>query len=88
MKALKNSLIVVSALVVSGIAQAEMVVVVNAKNPAGSMTADQVADVYLGKNTSFAPVDLPESSAERGTFCASSHARSTPTSAVRIAPAE
>jgi hypothetical protein len=68
MKAMKTSLIVASAMAVTASARAEMVVVVNAKNPAASLTAAQVADVYLGKDTSFAPVDLPESSAERGAF--------------------
>lgn len=68
MKTLKTSLMMASALAVTGLANAEMVVVVNAKHPAATMTATQVADVYLGKDTSFAPVDLPEASAERGTF--------------------
>jgi hypothetical protein len=68
MKAIKTSLIVASALAVTANVQAEMVVVVNAKNPAASLTTAQVADVYLGKDTSFAPVDLPESSTERGAF--------------------
>jgi hypothetical protein len=49
-------------------AHAEIVVVVNAKSATSSMTADQVANVYLGKDTSFAPADLPESSATRGDF--------------------
>jgi ABC-type phosphate transport system substrate-binding protein len=49
-------------------AHAELVVIVNAKNAAASMSKDQVANVYLGKDTSFAPVDLPESSAERDEF--------------------
>ena len=68
MRAFKTNLMIVTALAVTGIAQAEVVVVVNAKHPAANMTAAQIADVYLGKDTSFAPVDLPESSAERGTF--------------------
>lgn len=50
-----------------GIANAEMVVIVNAKHPAASMTSAQVADVFLGKDTSFAPFDLSES-AQRDQF--------------------
>jgi ABC-type phosphate transport system substrate-binding protein len=56
------------ALAAAHAAQAEMVVVVNAKHPAASMTAEQVANIYLGKDGSFAPVDLPESSPMRGEF--------------------
>lgn len=44
-------------------ANAELVVIVNAKNGASSMTAEQVANVYLGKDSAFAPADLPESAA-------------------------
>ena len=57
-----------SALSIVGLANAEVVVVVNPGSAAASMTAEQVANVYLGKDTSFAPVDLPESSALRGEF--------------------
>lgn len=35
---------------------------------AGAMTKDQVADVFLGKNQSLAPVDLPETSPVRADF--------------------
>ena len=49
-------------------AQAELVVIVNPKSPAASMTADEVANVYLGKDPSFAPVDLPESAQVRSDF--------------------
>ncbi len=49
-------------------AQAELVVIVNPKSPAASMTAAQVANVYLGKDPSFAPVDLPESTPARMDF--------------------
>jgi ABC-type phosphate transport system substrate-binding protein len=34
-------------------AQAELVVIVNPKNPAASMSAEQVAQVFLGRSTSF-----------------------------------
>jgi ABC-type phosphate transport system substrate-binding protein len=49
-------------------AHAEVVVVVNPKHPAANMTADQIASIYLGKDTSLSPVDLPESAAQRGEF--------------------
>jgi uncharacterized cupredoxin-like copper-binding protein len=49
-------------------AQAEVVVIVNPKHPAASMTAEQVANVYLGKDASFSPADLPESAAQRNEF--------------------
>jgi ABC-type phosphate transport system substrate-binding protein len=38
-------------------ANAEIVVVVNAGNAAASLTAEQVADVFLGKSNAFMPVD-------------------------------
>lgn len=56
------------AAVAAGTARAELVVIVNPKSPAASMTAEEVANVYLGKNASFAPVDLPESAAARADF--------------------
>lgn len=49
-------------------AHAELVVIVNPKSPAASMTVEEVANVYLGKNPSFAPVDLPESAPARADF--------------------
>jgi ABC-type phosphate transport system substrate-binding protein len=52
----------------ANMARAELVVIVNPKSPAASMTAEEVANVYLGKNASFAPVDLPESAAARADF--------------------
>ena len=49
-------------------AHAEVVVVVGAKSPAGNMSSEQVAQVFLGKSTSMTPVDQPESAAIRGEF--------------------
>jgi ABC-type phosphate transport system substrate-binding protein len=49
-------------------AQAELVVIVNAKSPAASMTPDEVANVYLGKDPRYAPLDLPESAQARADF--------------------
>jgi ABC-type phosphate transport system substrate-binding protein len=63
----KLSLVMASLLATISVANAEVVVVVNAKNPASSLTAAQVADIYLGKDSSYAPVDLPDS-AQRNEF--------------------
>jgi DNA-binding transcriptional LysR family regulator len=49
-------------------AHAELVVIVSAKNPTAALTAEQIANVYLGKDASFSPLDLPESAALRGEF--------------------
>lgn|SRR5512138_877768 len=64
---MKAAMLVAAALGVAA-ANAEVVVVVHPSNPAGAMSAEQVADVFLGKSTALAPVDLPESSAVRGEF--------------------
>ena len=55
-------------LLAAGAVYGEVVVVVNPQSAAASMTADQVADVYLGKSSSLSPVDLPESSEVRTEF--------------------
>ena len=55
-------------------AQAEFVVIVNPKNPAASMSAEQVSQVFLGRSTSFPgggtamPVDQKEGAALRDEF--------------------
>ncbi|MGH8174699.1 MAG: hypothetical protein ACREV5_00375 [Steroidobacter sp.] len=55
-------------------ANAEIVVIVNPKNPAANMTAEQVAALYLGAATSYpdggaaALADQPESAGIRGDF--------------------
>jgi ABC-type phosphate transport system substrate-binding protein len=51
-----------------GTARAELVVIVNAQHPVSSLTAEQVADIYLGKNPQFVPFDLPESAKVREEF--------------------
>jgi len=38
-------------------ANAEVVVIVSAKSTASTMTADQIAQIYLGKSTQMKPVD-------------------------------
>jgi hypothetical protein len=52
----------------AGTAKAELVVIVNPKSPAATMSADEVANVYLGKDRSFMPIDLPESATARADF--------------------
>jgi ABC-type phosphate transport system substrate-binding protein len=55
-------------------AHAELVVIVNPKNPATSLTADQVSQVFLGRSSSFpgggaaTPVDQKEGVALRDEF--------------------
>ncbi|WP_310737656.1 hypothetical protein [Mitsuaria sp. WAJ17] len=55
-------------------AQAQVAVVVNPKSAAASMTAEQVANIFLGKSNALpsgaaaAPVDQPEAAAIRDTF--------------------
>lgn len=57
-----------AALVAQAEARAEVVVIVSANHPAAAMTAEQIANVYLGKDARFAPIDLPEGSAAREEF--------------------
>ena len=47
---------------------AEIVLVVNPKNPTATLTADQASQFYLGISNSFAPVDHAESSPLRAEF--------------------
>lgn len=49
-------------------AMAELVLVVNPKNPVTSMTAEQVSQFYLGISNSFVPYDQAESSPLRAEF--------------------
>jgi ABC-type phosphate transport system substrate-binding protein len=58
----------VAALVGASVASAEVVVVVHPSHAAASMSTEQVADVFLGKSTALAPIDLPESSVVRKDF--------------------
>jgi ABC-type phosphate transport system substrate-binding protein len=52
----------------AGTASADVVIIVSAKNAKSTMTKDEVADVYLGKDNSLAPIDLPESAELRNEF--------------------
>lgn len=63
------------ALVAMGLpAQAELVVIVNPKNPAANLSADQVTQVFLGRSNAFpgggaaTPVDQKEGAAVRDEF--------------------
>jgi ABC-type phosphate transport system substrate-binding protein len=64
----KSRLVVALLLTASAAAHAEIVVVVNPNHPAARMTPEQVANIYLGKDTRFRPVDLPESNRQRHWF--------------------
>lgn len=52
----------------AGPARAEIVVIVSAKSPLASLTNGQVAEIYLGNDNRFAPVDLPEDTSLREEF--------------------
>jgi ABC-type phosphate transport system substrate-binding protein len=74
MRSLKAVLSVCALTVAAMSAHAEVVVIVNPKNPAASLTTEQVAALYLGNSTTFpdgsvaALADQPESTAIRGSF--------------------
>ena len=70
MNSFRSALMIALALLAAAAARAEVVVVVNPKHPAASMSAEEVASIYLGKSTAFVPTDLPESSALRDEFYA------------------
>ncbi len=48
-------------LTASNLATSEVVVVVGAGSSIGSQSKEQVADIFLGKNTSATPIDQSES---------------------------
>ena len=57
----------------TSLASAEVVVIVNAASPLGSATADDIAQVFLGKrkvigSTTLKAIDQPEGSASREVF--------------------
>ena len=63
-------------LALSGPLQAEVVVIVHRSNAVASMTADQVAQIFMGASTTFpgsgtaTPIDQPEGSPTRDEFMA------------------
>jgi ABC-type phosphate transport system substrate-binding protein len=60
--------VILSALVVTLPAAAEVVVVVNAKAAESSLSKDQVSQFFLGKSTSMTPVDQAENAPARAEF--------------------
>ena len=66
----------IALLALSGALHAEVVVIVHRSNAVAAMTADQVAQIYMGASTTFpgggaaAPIDQPEGSAVRDEFLA------------------
>ncbi|WIT09919.1 hypothetical protein PFX98_13335 [Paucibacter sediminis] len=69
-----SALLAVALLSLGAAAQAQVAVIVNPKSPTASMTADQVASIFLGKSNTLpsgataAAVDQPESAAVREQF--------------------
>lgn len=49
-------------------AVADVVVVAGSSSSAGSLSKDQIADIFLGKSTTLTPIDQPESSPLRDEF--------------------
>lgn len=74
MRSLKSILSVCALTLAAAGANADVVVIVNPKNPAANLSAEQVAALYLGNSSTFpdggaaALADQPESAAVRGTF--------------------
>jgi ABC-type phosphate transport system substrate-binding protein len=65
---IRKTFLVAVALGAASVANADVVVVVSASSGAGTMTAEQVSDVFLGKSTAFTPVEQAESSPIRDEF--------------------
>ena len=74
MRSMKLMLGVCALTLSAAAANAEVVVIVNPKNPAANMTAEQVAAIFLGNSTTFpdggavALADQPEAAGIRGDF--------------------
>lgn len=74
MRSLKSILSVCALTLAAAGANAEVVVIVNPKNPAANLSAEQVAALYLGNSSTFPDggaatlADQPESAAVRGAF--------------------
>lgn len=67
-KQIVRAALLTAALGTAGIARAEVVVVVHPSNSAASMSAEQVADVFLGKSTTLSPIDQQEGASVRNEF--------------------
>jgi hypothetical protein len=59
-KSSRRSLAIALACIASSVAHAEIAVIVNPANPASSMTAQEVANVFLLRDERMRPIDLPE----------------------------
>lgn len=69
MKKLTQAMILAVTLATGAIpALAEVVIVINPKNAASQMTSEQAAQYFLGKSTTFTPIDQPEGSSVRTEF--------------------
>lgn len=74
MRTLKFSLMAGALALVAANANADIVVIVNPKNPAANLSAEQVAAIYLGSTATFpdgsavATADQPESAGIRNDF--------------------
>lgn len=74
MRSMKLMLGVCALTLSAAAANADVVVIVNPKNPAANMTAEQVAAIFLGNSTTFpdggavALADQPEAAGIRGDF--------------------
>lgn len=66
MKYLLIACLLVGSLAATTVLAADVVVV--GHSGAAALTKDQIAEVYLGKNQSLTPLDLPEASALRAEF--------------------
>lgn len=67
-KIIQASLVAASLTLFAVPAMAEVVAIVSAKSAASAMSADEVAQFFLGKSDKLTPVDQPESSAIRSEF--------------------
>ena len=59
-KSFHRALAITLACIASSVAHAEIAVIVNPAHPASSMTAKEVANVYLLRDERLRPIDLPE----------------------------
>jgi len=59
-RSIRRTAVMVGALAACSIARADIAVVVHPDNPRSSMSSEEVAAVYLGRNESLRPIDLPE----------------------------
>lgn len=63
---MRRTIALCAGLLALGAAHAEVVVIANPAS--GALTKDEVADIYMGKSSSYKPFDQPESAAIRADF--------------------